>query len=194
MYLGAEAIQCRPTGAIAAFENEARGAQDAAVATCSRIYVLGPESRPEEWARLFEGRPPRAVLSVSAPPAAALARRIAARLGTEARVDPALDARNHGIASILDDLVALYPARSTLLAVADREWMGAALGEVWGVEPPIVERLALTAAGNLALDWPTRAGGTPSLVGFGLDWLPPDPPRRSSRYPGGPGAAASGKA
>jgi len=193
MYLGAEAIQCRPTGAIAAFENEADEAQDPPVAICTRIFVLGSASHPGDWARIFEARPPLAILSASDLPAAGLARRIASRLGVESRVDPALDARGHRIASSLDDLVARHPARSTLLTVAAPAWMGAALCAVWGVASN-VERLALTDASNLAIDWPCAAGAAPALVGLSLDWLPPEPPVHSSRYPGGPGAAASGKA
>lgn len=48
-------------------------------------------------------------------------------------------------------------------------------------------------ARSAALDWPLEPGGRPQLVGLDLDWAPPFDPERRARFPGGPGAAASGR-
>lgn len=46
-----------------------------------------------------------------------------------------------------------------------------------------------------ALDWPPSDDpqGRPALVGLDLDWLPPPPPARRAKFPGGPGSAPSGR-
>lgn len=46
-----------------------------------------------------------------------------------------------------------------------------------------------------ALDWPCSADleGRPALIGVDLDWLPPPPPARRAKFPGGPGSAATNR-
>ncbi len=46
-----------------------------------------------------------------------------------------------------------------------------------------------------ALDWPCSADpeGRPALIGVDLDWLPPPPPSRRAKFPGGPGSAAANR-
>lgn len=60
------------------------------------------------------------------------------------------------------------------------------------------DSLAIESRGLAAVDWPIDSDGEaevrrPILVGLDLDWIPPAPSQVKTRFPGGPGSAASGR-
>jgi hypothetical protein len=57
------------------------------------------------------------------------------------------------------------------------------------------EHLSIDVLRPCAVDWPptSDADGRPALIGVDLDWIPPPPPRKRAKFPGGPGSAPSAR-
>jgi hypothetical protein len=114
-----------------------------------------------------------------------------AGLGPLERVAPEAAPLGQGapaLESWLAELAALHAGRNVLL-VGELELLRACAALVLGAPGRTLAAQALT------VDWPVGEGGegAPHLVGVDLDWLPSLPAQRS-RFPGGPGAAGSGRA
>ncbi|MCC7013760.1 MAG: hypothetical protein IT454_14460 [Planctomycetes bacterium] len=86
-----------------------------------------------------------------------------------------------------------HPGSGVLLVLSSIESTALAQRALSTVEPP--SALELTAARLLVVDWPPTVDvdGRPAFIGLDLDWLPPPPPLRRAKFPGGPGAAPAAR-
>ncbi len=103
-----------------------------------------------------------------------------------------LDARGWNSERIEEQLAQLagtYPGEQVLvLTTAQICQLASGLALCIGTEA----FAAAAAGGVVCLDYPSgkNPATRPSLVGVGLDWVPPWNGGRASKYPGGPGSAA----
>ena len=145
-------------------------------------------------ARLFAARRPAALYAAHSHAAHADVRGLAAALQLEVReiahgdTRAALSEALTGIAREHDGVEVLcwLPAELAQAAVA---LVFARSGDP--SPPPLLPR-PLQLSG---VDWPSGRDprAVPGLCGYDLDWLPPWRPGPASRFPGGPGVAASGR-
>jgi hypothetical protein len=129
-------------------------------------------------ARVLALPAPRVLPGLAAPATDEARADAASRLASELDLLAAESAGEH---------VAVFIARSTAALLIAR-----ALNLDAAAAP---ERLDPAAAAVVGIDWPARSSASlhPSVVGVGLDWVPPGPPAMSARFPGGPGSAPSSR-
>lgn len=113
---------------------------------------------------------------------------------TAARLHQAFEERLEGGWSdaSLRRLADRHPAESVVI-LAQRATILGLLGVALGLaESGALRELRFEVC---ALDWPCSADheGRPALIGVDLDWLPPPPPARRAKFPGGPGSAATNR-